>query len=383
MLGAEDNVMLKSFPQFGHNYNYVSRSVIYPWFNEHLKLEQKEPIVEEDFKPLTIPELSVWDEKHPAPPSDYEHQQAFLHSWAETSQKQIESLTPKDETSLREYKKIVGGAVEVMIGHGLPDKKSFQSSDRVPFDLLRLGEYAAIKECVNNSQQRTELPLILINVLEKRSNQRMVIWVDPQGKQSLFADDGKFRPSVQKLLDAGYCVVGADLFGQGEFTPDGKPIAKAKMLKEPYGGFTFCYNPPTFSQRVRDLLTLVSFVKDFGGPNQVDMIGLNGAGHWVAAARAIAGDKIDRAVIDTAGFRFAGIKTFDDPDFLPGGVKYGDLPGMIALSAPYPLWLAGEGNSLPPIVSAAYKAAGKEVNATVYSGNAADKESAAVEWLLK
>ena len=34
----KDNVMLKPLLQFGHNYNYVSRAVIYSWFNKHLKL---------------------------------------------------------------------------------------------------------------------------------------------------------------------------------------------------------------------------------------------------------------------------------------------------------------------------------------------------------
>ena len=32
-----------------------------------------------------------------------------------------------------------------------------------------------------------------------------------------------------------------------------------------------------------------------------------------------------------------------DPDFLPGGAKYDDLPGMLAVAAPAPLFLAGEG----------------------------------------
>ena len=36
--------------QFPHNYNYVSRAVMYSWFNKHLKLGLKEPIVEEDYQ---------------------------------------------------------------------------------------------------------------------------------------------------------------------------------------------------------------------------------------------------------------------------------------------------------------------------------------------
>ena len=50
----------------------------------------------------------------------------------------------------------------------------------------------------------------------------------------------------------------ADLFGQGEFTRDGQPLAKSRLV-EGYIEITFGYNPSTFSQRVRDLLTLVAF----------------------------------------------------------------------------------------------------------------------------
>ena len=56
---------------------------------------------------------------------------------------------------------------------------------------------------------------------------------------------------------------------------------------------------------------------------------------------------------------------------------------MIALAAPKKLWLAGEGDKVPPVVAAAYKAAGKPENVTVFSGKEEAKEAAAVEWLLR
>src|SRR5579864_7599350 len=44
LLGAPDNVMAKAFLQFGHNYNQVSREVMYNFFNKHLQLGLKEPV---------------------------------------------------------------------------------------------------------------------------------------------------------------------------------------------------------------------------------------------------------------------------------------------------------------------------------------------------
>ena len=67
------------------------------------------------------------------------------------------------------------------------------------------------------------------------------------------------------------------------------------------------------------------------------------AAAWVAAARAQAGSAVDRAALDTRGFRFAKINALDDPNYLPGVLKYGDLPALVSLSAPHPVWLAGEG----------------------------------------
>ena len=61
MLGVPDNVMARPFVHFQHNYNFVSREVMYQWFNKHFGLGLPEPVLEEDFKPLSTEELTVWD----------------------------------------------------------------------------------------------------------------------------------------------------------------------------------------------------------------------------------------------------------------------------------------------------------------------------------
>ncbi len=67
LFNAEKSVMAKTLLQFPHNFNYVSRAVMYRWMNDHLNLGLENPIVEEDFKPLSIAEMSVWDKDHPRP----------------------------------------------------------------------------------------------------------------------------------------------------------------------------------------------------------------------------------------------------------------------------------------------------------------------------
>lgn len=92
---------------------------------------------------------------------------------------------------------------------------------------------------------------------------------------------------------------------------------------------------------------------------------------------------MDRAAIDTAGFRFAKLTAIDDANFLPGAAKYGDLPGFLSLAVPHELWLTGEGAEPPAIVRAAYEAAGHGGRLTTYGGSEGREATAAVEWLLK
>jgi hypothetical protein len=62
-------------------YNYPSRAVMYSWMNKHLKLGLEEPIVEEDYLPLSREEMSVWNEEHPAPAQRGEEHERALVRW--------------------------------------------------------------------------------------------------------------------------------------------------------------------------------------------------------------------------------------------------------------------------------------------------------------
>jgi len=373
MLGTEDLVMARYF-SFPHNYNYVSRSVMYGWFNKHLKLGLEEPIVEEDFQPLSVDEMSVWDDEHPKPAGGDDYERSLLRWITEDSDKQMAALVPTDTESLVRYRQIVGGAVDVMIGRTLPEPSAKASCGPVE----DLGEAFLLKLLVCNEPEGEQVPAVLLQ--PKQWNRELVIWVDQGGKQALFEHDGGPRPAIRRLLTAGTAVVGVDLLGQGELV-DEAPIDKTRLNdrgrgnRGKYAGYTFGYNYPLFSKRVHDILSVISFVRDpQWAAQKVHLVGLAGAGRWVAAARAQAGEAVDRAVVDTAGFRFAELTAIDDPDF---------LPGMLALSAPHELWLAGEGAEAPKIVAAAYRAAGHPERLTVFAGQEQEQEAAALEWLLR
>ena len=420
MLGVPKLVMAKPLLQFPHNYNYVSRAVMYRFMNDQLKLGLENPIVEEDFKPLSIAEMSVWDADHPRPPAGAEFERSLLKSITDDSARQMAALTPTDTKSLAEYRRVIGGAIDAMIGWRITEQGQLRSGVRYHLHaeaMPSVGHPTEIYEGLDNVQESErpecfvttgmikggprddrplarflgnpglqDLPIVGLKPKSwKNHDRRIVIWVDGAGKAALF-NGAELRPAVKKLLEAGIMVVGVDLLYQGEFRADGKPLTKARRVAQSrdYAGFTYGYNHPIFSERVHDLLTRIYGANQFLEPSEkVYLIGTGGGGPIAAAARAQAGSAIDRLAIDTGHFRFANITSIDDPDFLPGATKYGDLEAFLALSAPHDLWITGESPNQLALTQAAYRAAGEEKRLTIDTGPSDAAEARAVEWLLR
>ena len=77
------------------------------------------------------------------------------------------------------------------------------------------------------------------------------------------------------------------------------------------------------------------------------------------------------------------LSTYRDANFLPGAVKYGDLPAMLALYAPGELWLAGEVAEISSIVNAAYDSLGAADAVQWFDGEPSAVGAEAVKWLLR
>ncbi len=382
VLGAAQNVSHVALLQFPHNYNYVSRAAMYHWLNRHLDLGFEEPILERPYKRLEREELSVWDVQYPRPEVDPDFEHKLLEWLTDDAERQITALAPRDGKSLERYRQVVGGAWDVLL-RKLPNDPELgfelvESTDRGKYrETLGLLRYRSIEN------HQVELPMVLL--APNQALQRTVIWIDEQGKSGLYLDDGSLKAPIQRLLNSGVTVIGVDLLYQGEFLAEGQRSKRQRWLpgEEAFAGWTYCYNLPVFARRVHDILAVIAFVKrDDVKQHEIDVVGPNGTGPLVAAAVAQAQGAITRAAINTEGFRFADLKDIYDINFVPGAAKYDDLPGLLALSAPTRLWLAGEGKEAPPIVSAAFIAAGELENLTTFSGESQDVAKAAVEWLL-
>ena len=379
MLGAPDNIMLKRAEHFGHNYNYVSRAAMYSWVNQHLKLGWTDPIVEEDYPRLSKAEMSVWDEHHPQPAGGPDFERKLVRWLTDDAERQLAEARKSSES----FAALAGRATLIILG------RSMTEAGTVEFGMTNKtdrGTYLEMSGLLANVTHHESLPIVFLN--PKEWNGQTVIWLDEAGKAGLFAGGDKEaqpKPEIQKLLDAGATVVGVDLLFQGEFLADGKPVTQTRRVNNPReaAAYTFGYNDALFAQRVHDILSVIQFVQQHERKTRsLDLVGLGGTGPLVAAARALAGTGVNRAALDTGGFRFGKVLDIRSVNFLPGGAKYGDLPGLLALAAPTKLWLAGEAEADTELLRARYQAAGAEKNLASYQGDPDQGRAAAVSWLL-
>lgn len=357
MLGHEDRVHAQAFLHFDHNYNAVTRSVVYTFLNKHFGLGEKEPVIERDFRPLTREEMSVWDAQHPKPSGDKvgdEHERAVVRWMTDDAAKQMAAMSQKEEKSSAEFRRVVGGAFDTMIGRRIEDVGAVEWELK---DKVDRGSYLQMTGLVTAREKGEQLPALFLHPKDNW-NKQVVVWVHEKGKAGLLNDDGSPAPAADRLLKAGFSVAAADLLHQGEFLTESQRAGDARVAgygngREPWqkaAVYTFGYNPPLFAQRVHDVLTMVRLARtDEHGAEKVHVMGLGPvAGPIAAAARAQSGKAIDKVAIDTGGFRFASLTRFGHPMFLPGVVKYGDVPALLALSGTDGTWVAGEPGGKAP-----------------------------------
>lgn len=377
LLGAPDNVMLKRGEHFPHNYNAVSRCAFYTWLNRHFKLGQREPVIERDYQPLPRAQLTVWDAQHPAPKAaDPAFERQLLRRLHDDAQRQLAA----EQAAPERFRQTYGGAFDIVLGRRPAD------AGPVEWEAIHKSDHGAWLETtglLRNKSQHEELPAVFC--APKQANGHTVIWLSGAGKSALFTADGSLEPAADKLVSSGATVAGVDLLYEGEFLADGKPLMRAPGVKNPREAapYTFGYNDALFAQRVHDVLSVVAFVKHSDPPaRRLTVVGLDGAGPWVAAARALCGEAIDQAVIDTAGFRFGNVLALQDAGFLPGGAKYGDVPALLALGAPGRTWVAGETADGLALALSQYQALNAAHNLTRFTGEPQPIRSAALAWLL-
>jgi hypothetical protein len=367
MLGAPGNVMAKTHAKFGHNYNQVSREIMYNFFNKHLKLRQNEPVVEQPFVPVPPKELSVFDEQHPVPDDAVDAGQLRRYL-TEESDRQIQSLMPKDARGLAEFRRVTGTALRVMIADTLPERKVALPGGKVPDAQLCVREF-------NVGRHGEVVPAALVH--RGPLSGRVVVWVHPEGLSSLWLSQQALVPEAQQIIDKGAAILAVEVLRTGA-TAEAPPMP----INKGYAGYTFGYNRSLLANRVHDILSALAFARGLPQVKECHLLGFGKAGPWVVLARGLSGDAVNRTAADLDQFRFESILSIDDDMLLPGAVKYGGLPVLAALAAPYELYLHNTKNAGSDTwLRAAYTAAGQPGNLSWRSEPASTEQ--VVSWLLR
>ncbi len=380
LYGKADEVALSDHTEFGHNYNAVSRKAMYELMNRAFALNAD--VNERDFTRSSIAEMSVWDADHPAPEGGEAFERKLLKQWHADNQSQIAKHLPTDKASFQKFQGFMHTALSSIFGRGFSDELNTETD--LEFDQAvkeERDEYFYFAGQVKKSTRGEVVPVIMLH--PKNWNKQVVIWTSESGKQIVAGADGQPSDAASKMLKAGFAVIGADLFMQGDFLDGGQPISKARKVAEnrESAAYSFGYNYTLFAQRAQDIVSLVAFAKSHErSPSAVHLVALDKTGPIAVAARALCGNNIARAAMNTYGFRFGQVTDYLSVDFVPGAAKYGDLDGLLAAAAPGEILLAGESSGTIPVMSKAYSAVGASSKLTIEN----DVEPAKViDWLLK
>ena len=375
MYGRDDYVSLKQLNHFGHNYNYVSRSAMYHFMNRHLDLNLPAPIIEQDYERLNQSELTVWSDGHQIPAGGPDFERDLLQHWHQDIQEKLQA----SQQSPHAFRNIHGPGIEAILG------RTLANAGKIDLELTKKSEKTGYLEMVGilkNSTYGEAIPTLFLYPSDWKG--RTLIWPTSKGKSGLLRANGKPKQAIQRALNAGCTVIGLDMLFQGEFLDTDQDVAQNRTVSNPreFAGYTYGYNSPLFAQRVHDLLSVISYVhRNADRPSEsIELVGLNGSGHWAAAARAISRNAISKSVIATEGFRFADLTDFKDSNFLHGGAKYGDLPGMLAQGAPSQLWVADEDPETKALLVGIYASSGFPDRLEI---SPSGTTSMALSWLLE
>jgi len=328
LFGKPELVAAKTWKEFKHNYNQPAREMMYDWFNEHLKLGHKSPVQERDFEPIPPKELSVWDADHPKP-EGFLNAAGLREYLTATADKQFKDMLPTTPAKLAEYKKVVGAAARVMLDDGVPAADGIETS-------LTTSDYGdglkLTKGMIGRKGAGEQVPFLAI--LPPKFKGTVLLGIDAKGKRSIFKETGSPDSKTDEVLKAGIGMASADVFLTGEFVEEGKEPAYPKV-QEGYPGYTFGYNRPVIANRVRDILTAVAAVKSLPGVKRVVLAGgPGGSDAWVLLARSVAGDAVSDCWVYGSDLKLTAETSIQDPNFLPGALKYGGLYGIAAAAAP-------------------------------------------------
>ena len=283
LYGKPEYVICPDLTHFKHNYNYVTRAIMYSWFNRHLKLGHPEPVIEQDFKLLSKEEHEVWNGQHSAPEGGDAYERRLMAQLDERDHRLLENLEEKKkaENMIKAWQTIVGRSMEDALEHN----------------------YQIEGNKLTNQSMKEEIELQIPENLP--SAPKIVVLLGASAKKSM-------NQAVKPVL-----------FRQNQ---DG-PTEKVSNSRE-FAGYTHGYNHSRLARQIHDLLSVIAFLKS-QTDQPIEIHAGQGFEAQAIVASYLAGNLINRVIVESSNFRFSQITNHRDSRFLPGAIKYGDLDFLI------------------------------------------------------
>jgi len=339
-----------------HNYNRESREAVYAWMRRWLQGAPADAVVKEE--PFTVEpaeDLLLRQEDMPGRLTT-EELVALLIARA---QEQFEALWPKNAAGLarfrREYEPAYRAAlavepppaVETVVEPGHADGKFGYTVREVALGRAGAGDRVA---------GLLYTPAAAI----KRHPATLV--VHGEGLAALDPKGDALHPLIARLLAHGRVVLALDCQAPGDLPP----------VK-----FFTTYNLTPAAERVQDVLTAVTFLKQSPGVSRVEIVGLGAAGPWCLLARALA-PGVSACAAEVGGLDPDDEEALARDLFIPLLLRAGGLRTAVALPAPAPLLLSGAGDRWG-WAEDLYRAAGKPAALSLHQE--AVSETELVAWL--
>jgi len=352
LYGKPTQLALTARLEFGHNFNLVSRRAMYAWFHQHLALDS--PLKDEqplDF--LTGHELSVFDDQHPKPMGGDAWEANLLRYWDQVTTKQLGFEQAADSppnsqpplegelpvVPIQERTSVIRQGWESVLGHST-GKLSWQS---MASDVERSQWHTVL---IRSTAHTIQTP---VRILESPATpgDKIVVGIGLNGFRDI--EDEYWN----RWVEAGWKIFLPDLLYSGILADPENPAGQNRLV--PNGrraaGYTFGYNRSVAALRASQIIDVCDLITEHENLEQIDSArlllvfesGLEGIGllaaNQMANPRKTSEQKDQPAIakaefllaLFSNQFRFADVTEFEDPMFLPGGVRYGDLPGLIQI----------------------------------------------------
>ncbi len=329
---------------FPHNFNQVSREAMYGFFSKHLGLGET-PAGEREIEPLPPAELTVFNEQHPQPVWNDELEKDLLQHWLDTcnSWTQLPGLTAPDHFD--HLQQSVSAALRSIVSHP-PSRLKYQQ--RSVKSLTRAGRTA---ECTAGVLAASDVDLEFpLNLWSQASLQTAglaptIVLRVAQTPLSTATDELAQNPGWTVALEQGAMMAEILLLPQDE---TGALVGNS--LTEQHSqvaAYTFGYNRPVLAWRVSQVLFAIEYLGERFPGSQITLQATQRDPSVVAALAFAAADSPRVVALDCQlqGFRFADVTSLADRNFLPGGARYGDLPGFLATRYNRRIQLGGETES--------------------------------------